>query len=289
MSAMRSATLLVLTLVLLVPACGVSNTPSSPDADAASRRDGGHADTVRPLVDAPMLPVDSRVTGPREGGAADSGPFGCLGAALPISAPDPATLKGTTEEASSCGTAAVGLVALAAFTVTGTTPAATTTSSGTGAFTLPIPTGGAPFDGYIRAQSSSYLDSYLYPPAPIAASATGLPVVLLSSTTFGLLPLAAGASQPSGAGFISAAVVDCLGNPVAGATLTTVPAAMVRYDDSSGTPTSSASVTAADGIAYVFDLPAGGVTVGATYGGMTFRSHAVNARADVVTLTVVAP
>ena len=47
--------------------------------------------------------------------------------------------------------------------------------------------------------------------------------------------------------------------------------------------------TAMDGIAYAMNVPAGSVTVNASKTGITFKAHAVNARPDKVTLTLVTP
>jgi hypothetical protein len=46
-------------------------------------------------------------------------------------------------------------------------------------------------------------------------------------------------------------------------------------------------VTGADGVAYIFSVPAGKVTVSAAKAGSTFHAHAITARADQVTTTVI--
>lgn len=48
-------------------------------------------------------------------------------------------------------------------------------------------------------------------------------------------------------------------------------------------------MTGADGIAYIFNVAPGNVTISATGGGLTFRSHPVNARAGKVTTTLIQP
>jgi hypothetical protein len=74
-----------------------------------------------------------------------------------------------------------------------------------------------------------------------------------------------------------------------GATITASPAGQIHYNGSAGVPQAQAMSTGADGIAYAMNVPAGMVTVGANKSGLTFKSHAVNARADKVTLTLVTP
>jgi hypothetical protein len=95
-------------------------------------------------------------------------------------------------------------------------------------------------------------------------------------------------TQAAGNGFMGVVVSDCSGMPVAGATVTTTPSGTVRYNQA-GIPSNTAMVTDADGVAYVFNVPAGTVTVGASAQGTTFRAHDVLVRADVLTTTVVAP
>jgi len=47
--------------------------------------------------------------------------------------------------------------------------------------------------------------------------------------------------------------------------------------------------TSADGVAYIFNVAAGNVTVMSTASGHALRQHTVNARADVITLTEIQP
>jgi hypothetical protein len=76
---------------------------------------------------------------------------------------------------------------------------------------------------------------------------------------------------------------------VGGVTISSTPAGTVRYNGSNGLPSSTATMTMADGLGYVFNVAPGQVTLSATGGGMTFKSHAVNARADQVTTTLITP
>jgi uncharacterized protein YegP (UPF0339 family) len=62
----------------------------------------------------------------------------------------------------------------------------------------------------------------------------------------------------------------------------------VKYN-AAGAPSAAATSTAADGVAYVFNVAAGNVTVMATANGHTLRQHVVNARANVITLTEIQP
>jgi hypothetical protein len=156
-----------------------------------------------------------------------------------------------------------------------------------GAFSLTVATAGIPLDGYIRARRSGYLDTYTFPSAPLPASISRS-FTMLTPSVFGLLSGFLGVTQTAGNGWIAVVVVDCTGNPVAGAAVSTTPPGTVRYDDNSG-PSSTASVTGTDGQAYVFNVGAGNVVVAASVGTTTFRSHTVVAVADQITVTLVAP
>ena len=89
-------------------------------------------------------------------------------------------------------------------------------------------------------------------------------------------------------GLIAVIVADAAENPIAGATVTTSPAAANDcYNGTSGLPDAMVMTTAADGIAYMINVPAGEVTVSASVGGTSFGAHKVNARAGTFTTTVV--
>ena len=113
-------------------------------------------------------------------------------------------------------------------------------------------------------------------------------VLLITSSEFAFLAGLVGVTPVAGDGFIGVIVNDCQGNPIAGATVTTTPAGTYRYNSGS-TPSSTATSTSADGVAYVANVTAGNVTVQANASGHALRQHIVNARADAVTLTEIQP
>src|SRR6266550_4136474 len=84
------------------------------------------------------------------------------------------------------------------------------------------------------------------------------------------------------------AVPLAAGTPVAGATVSSTPAGTVRYN-AGGVPSSTATSTADDGVAYIANVAAGDVTVKASASGHTLRQHVVNAHADAITLTQIQP
>src|SRR5439155_23440210 len=125
------------------------------------------------------------------------------------------------------------------------------------------------------------------PGVPLAAAVTGT-VLRGSGSEFSFLAAAAGISPVAGDGFIGLVVRNCQGTPMAGATVTSMPAGTVRYN-AGGAPSSSATATAADGVAYIANVAAVNVTVMASASGHTLRQHIVNARADAITLTEIQP
>ncbi|HTJ41462.1 MAG TPA: hypothetical protein VL463_05175 [Kofleriaceae bacterium] len=273
---MRGTTASILFGCALAACGGSSSTPDAP---------GG-------TVDAPAGTVDAPVNTPDAGG-----PFDCEGKPLPTQAPGTITVGGVTESITLSGRTPVQGTMVSAFKNGGSNPLVTATSDANGAYTLDASTGGAPIDGYVlghrgQAGNINYIDTYLYPPAPLAGNTDKGEILLLSSGsggTFSTLQSFAGATQTGGKGFVAVIIADCNQMPIAGAKVTTTPGGDVRYNGSSGLPDSGANETQPDGIAYVFNLTPGTVTVGATVTGHTMRAHDIDVRADVITTTVVQP
>lgn len=69
-------------------------------------------------------------------------------------------------------------------------------------------------------------------------------------------------------------VVDCAGNSVAGAQITATPSGTTKYI-ANGRPSSTDTVTDSSGVAFIFNVPAGAVTLSATVGSATFRSRMI--------------
>jgi hypothetical protein len=223
-------------------------------------------------------------------GNSSTGPgpgFECLGKPLPTTAPATIHLVGQTK-ANALNPTALQTAAVAAFKTTDSTTALdTTTSDGAGHYALTITTGGAPVDGYLRVTKSSYLPTYAYPAVPLAGD-DSVNVLVLTSSEFNLLAGAVGESPTPGDGFIAVVVTDCGGNPLSGATVTSSPPGHIHYD-AAGAPSQSATSTSTDGVAYIFNVAAGDVTISGTAKGHALRQHKVNARANGVVLTEIQP
>ena len=232
------------------------------------------------LIAVALAACSSNSSGPGAG-------FGCLGQPLPTTAPAGIGISGNIEQNALSPSPLPG-AAVAAFRNSDTTAALDSATSDTpGHYTLQVTTGGTPVDGYLRVTHSGYIATYAYPARPLAANVV-TNVLMITTQELTFLGSAVGASQTAGKGFIGVIVKNCDGTPIAGATVTTSPAGTVRYNSASG-PSSSATSTAADGVAYVLNVAAGTVTVQANGGGHTLRQHIVNARADAVTLTEIQP
>ena len=212
--------------------------------------------------------------------------FSCLGQPLPTTAANSVVVSGVVQSNLANLTALAG-AQVDAYRTGNATALGTTTSAANGSYTLTLATGGAPLDGYVRVTKATYRDTYAYPPAPLVVNATQS-LYLLTTAEFNLLASVAGITPVAGSGAIAVVVSDCNGTAVAGATVSTTPSSTVRYA-SGGVPSTTATATAADGVAYVFNVAAGDVVVRADSGTKTLRAHTVNARADAVTITVVAP
>jgi hypothetical protein len=206
---------------------------------------------------------------------------------LPDSAPALVNVSGQVRANALNPNALAGAEVFAFRTSDTTTTLDRDTSNTPGFYSLSITTGGTPVDGYLRLTHSGQITTYAYPSRPLAADLV-TNVLMITSSEFDFLAQLVSVTPTAGNGFIGVIVKNCDGAPIAGATVTTNPAGTVRYNAGS-TPSPSATSTSGDGVAYVFNVAAGNVTVQANGGGHTLRQHVVNARADVVTLTEIQP
>jgi hypothetical protein len=218
-------------------------------------------------------------SGPAEG-------FGCVNDPLPTTAPALVTVNGAIRKGALSPQPVSGAI-ITAYRIGAPDTIAADTSNTPGDYIISITTGGTPVNGYLKVTASGQLDTYAYPSRPLAANLT-TNVLMPTQNEIDFLGVAVGVTQSASNGFIGVVVKDCFGATVAGATVTTTPAGTVKYN-SAGAPSGSATSTSTDGVAYVFNVPAGDVTVKANGGGETLRQHVVTARAGTVTLTEIQP
>jgi hypothetical protein len=202
------------------------------------------------------------------------------------------TVSGTTTERTLTGMAIVGGATIAAYrNGDDATPVAMTTSATDGTFTLSLPASGGPLDGYLKATKTDLKDAYLYPPAPITADIAAPVNMIRQSTWDTLVSLAIGSgNQQADKGLIALLVVSGLtadSTPVADAVVTSSPASTVRYNN--GLFPNGTTGTAADGLAFLFNVATDQVVVSATKGTTTYQAHGVKPRANVFTTTIITP
>jgi hypothetical protein len=265
---MRKSCLFSFIPVLVVAACGGSDD-DRPATDAA--------------VDAPGVIVDA---------SADAPP-----------APPMITISGTAVERTVTGSVPVAGATIAGYRNSDdTTPVAMATSGADGSYMLTVATGGIALDGYLKATKEGLKDTYLYPPAPLAADVTA-PINMVSPFIYGAIPGLAGVTQDAGNGLIAMVVVSGAtadSAPVAEATVSIIPTiadtedangTAYRYNNpANGLPSEDATSTAPDGTAFVFNVPPStNVVVMAMKAGSTFIAHGLKAWPDQFTTTLVTP
>lgn len=209
----------------------------------------------------------------------------------PPNVPTTIALSGVAAERSLSGETAVAGVTMAAFASSNEgAQLASAMTDAAGMYALVVMTNGAPLDGFIKATKSGYLDVYMYPASPFIADSMDAGVNMMTATNRDFLSNLASGNQMAGKGLIGLQIRDAAGNPVAGATVSSSPASMAyRYTGSNGLPSGSATSTSADGVAFMFNVPSGPITISASKAGLTFKSHVVVARADMFTTTSITP
>jgi hypothetical protein len=206
----------------------------------------------------------------------------------PVNVPAMITVSGTATSRSLQGTAPVEGMTIGAFAVANeATPVVTTTTDAAGMYTLMIPTGGMPVDGFIKATKAGFADIYLYPPAPLVADFAGGSINALTTDNYGLTyTLCQAGTVDDTKGVIGVIVQDSAGAPVADATVSADPAATKNCYTNGSLPDGSKNSTAADGTALMFNV-LGNETVSAMKAGVTFKSHSVKAFPSSFTTTLI--
>ena len=199
------------------------------------------------------------------------------------------TLSGKTTERGLGGETAVAQVVIELYSnANESTPMKMTTTNAAGEYSMTVMSNG-PIDGYIKATKSGYIDIFMYPAKPIDANLTDSNINMITPGNKDFLNSLAGGNQMAGMGLIGVRVQDAAGNAIAGATISSTPASgAYKYTGSNGLPSSSATSTSADGVAFMFNAqPTGQVSVTASKSGVNFKPHMVKAPADKMTLTVI--
>jgi hypothetical protein len=190
---------------------GGPDAAGQPDIDAADQPDIDAAD--QPDIDA----------GPTTDAMPQMVDLSCIGAPSPTEAVDPLTLTGVVSEVGLGGKTPVADAVIEAY-LPPLELLASDSSASDGSFVLNTDTGGEPLDAFARASKATYMSTWLYPPDPLTENLTNVPMLLISESNVGLLELLLGITIDEEAGIVSLIVLDCAGNPVQGAMVTTDPA-----------------------------------------------------------------
>lgn len=197
------------------------------------------------------------------------------------------TISGTASQVGLNGTNPASGVTIAAYKSSDeNTAVAMTTSDAQGNYSLTIPTNGQALDGFLKATLQGNTDTYLYPPAPLTADFSNAPIEEVDTLTYSFL---ANDGSTGGKQVLALEVVDSTFQPIAGASVSSTPAAAKTGYTTAGSqlPDTTATQTTSDGRAFLFGLATGQVTISATKTGSTFQSHAVNLHANALTTTVI--
>jgi hypothetical protein len=262
--------------------------------------DSGVADAPT-AVDAPSGPPDSR---PVDAHPIDAAPpvdampanTSCHGMPAPpmtVGGATTLTVTGTVAHVGAGGMTPVAGATVEAHTRSPDTIVAMTTSAADGTYTLMVPApGGVSVDGYLRVTAATYMPTNLYPSDPLFQNMS-TNVVVFQTSDFSLLSaiLMLPMQDTTNKGMIGTVVVDCAQNPVSGATVAVTPPSamdsMVYF--SGGIPSTSATATDTNGIAFDLNADPGAKAVDAMAGGITYKATNVQVTAGEITFTNVRP
>lgn len=278
------------TALLFYAACGDDGDDKvAVDATTNPSIDGGGG-----LIDGSVQTVDA-MPSPDATPAPDAMPsaLDCAGDALPTTvANPPIVIAGPIQEATLNG---VGTLAasthVSANNYSDDTVIVEDDFTG-GTFTVTDPNASTtPLNAYVKATVSGYLDTYIFPGAPIAESIPNAPLIMLSDSIFGLIGLLTGITTIQGTGTLTAAVLDCNNDPISGAVVTITPnVGTIKYADAMGLPGSADfPSTQGAGVVYIFNVPPGEYTISSSVGGTDLRDNTVKSFADSISTIQVIP
>jgi len=206
--------------------------------------------------------------------------FGCVGTQLPP-APDPLTISGTVNAQLSFtqSTPSAG-VTIEVHLRSDDSLVTSAVTDDSGNFSVSVPTGGVPFDGYLVFKYTGVVLARAYRSKPVAAPTSSVYNLLSSNTLAALYSLAGVSPVPTDSTMILS-VLDCNGAPVGDAALQIQPS-----NASTGTVFNSAG---SPETYFALNVLPGTLTISATYEGTTFGQSQVTALENVLTLVAVSP
>lgn len=252
-------------------------------AASACGDDGGGADVDSSVsvsdasVDAPSTPDAAPTIDAMPTPDARPAALGCLGDPIPNPSVDTVTVSGEAFTVGIGGQTAIEDATIQAYSAADDQPisGATDTSDAQGLWSITTDVGSEPLDAYVVASHEMQFDTYLFPPSPIFEDLGGASIIMLNQTSLNLLADLIGVTLDPAEGMLLVVVLDCEGNPVEGASVTSVPAAGDTAYMNGQFPSTNTTETDSTGIAMLFNVPAGDVEVDATVMGMSLREHTV--------------
>lgn len=262
------------------------------DGDGKSTVDanGGSADATKSAIDATVADAKVPTSDARVGPDATPSALPCLGAVLPTTVTPPTMLSGVVQEAGFAGTTTMtGEAHVSAHLAA--TNAVLFEGDFTGAFSFTDADSTTPIDAYLKATRGTYIDTYVYPPYPIFESLANTPIIMIKSSLLPLLSGLTGVDQDSANGILIVAINDCDEAAIEGAVVSITPSVgTIKYAEANNIPgMTDYPSTQSSGIAYIFNVPPGSYTIGATVGAANLRDNTVTAFAGSNTTLAIAP
>jgi hypothetical protein len=142
------------------------------------------------------------------------------------------------------------------------TQVGTTATDANGAFSIPV-TGALPLDGFYKVEGGAILTSFLHLVTPASTDPVSH-IVAFSASELDRLAATAGTAQQPGASLVIAETIRN-GSALSNATVHASPPGggelPVCYSDSTGAPSCALGATSADGLGWLFSVPAGSIIV----------------------------
>lgn len=166
-----------------------------------------------------------------------------------------------------------------------TSAAAPCAQEGCAFTTAALDTGSVPLNAYLKVAKEGHRTTNIFPSEPIRADLANVPALAMTTAAFNMIAQFLGGGQTAGNGALILVVTDCALTPVVEASLS-----VQQNGTDVGTIVDIGQVAAElSGTFFVFDVPPGTTTVGATVNGAAFRAHDIEVFADETSATQVTP
>ncbi|HEY1553064.1 MAG TPA: hypothetical protein VGG28_34775 [Kofleriaceae bacterium] len=163
-----------------------------------------------------------------------------------------------------------------------------TTSDGSGTFSVDQNTGGAPLAFHVLASATGYLSTMLYPSAPLIES-TEVDPQLFAMDKLEYVASLAGLTLDMTQDQIILQVVDCSGLPLGGATVTSDPPGTVVYFQDSKPMPSAMMTDDTNAVVLIANVPPNSTEIYASAGETMFSTLSIDAAPGVLIQAAIQP